>query len=87
MIEPIYLITGVTGATDGAAARELRKQGRRVCAGSSTMTTREWRRLARWASRQSSAISSISTRFAARWKAFIRSTSRCRTSSLPNLLR
>jgi NAD(P)H dehydrogenase (quinone) len=30
MSEPIYLITGVTGATGGAAARELRKQGRRV---------------------------------------------------------
>src|SRR5580704_5574109 len=30
MNEPIYLLTGVTGATGGAAARELRKQGRRV---------------------------------------------------------
>lgn len=30
MAEPIYLITGVTGATGGAAARELRRQGRRV---------------------------------------------------------
>ena len=30
MSEPIYLITGATGATGGAAARELRKQGRRV---------------------------------------------------------
>src|SRR2546429_9488427 len=30
MSEPIYLITGVTGATGGAAARELHKQGRRV---------------------------------------------------------
>jgi NAD(P)H dehydrogenase (quinone) len=30
MSEPIYLITGVTGATGGAAARELRRQGRRV---------------------------------------------------------
>jgi uncharacterized protein YbjT (DUF2867 family) len=30
MSEPIYLITGVTGATGGAAARELREQGRRV---------------------------------------------------------
>lgn len=30
MSEPIYLITGVTGATGGAAARELRKQGHRV---------------------------------------------------------
>ena len=30
MSEPIYLITGVTGATGGAAARELRKQDRRV---------------------------------------------------------
>ena len=30
MSEPIYLLTGVTGATGGAAARELRKQGRRV---------------------------------------------------------
>jgi uncharacterized protein YbjT (DUF2867 family) len=30
MTEPIYLLTGVTGATGGAAARELRKQGRRV---------------------------------------------------------
>jgi NAD(P)H dehydrogenase (quinone) len=28
--EPIYLITGVTGATGGAAARELLKQSRRV---------------------------------------------------------
>ena len=30
MNEPIYLLTGVTGATGGAAARELRKQGCRV---------------------------------------------------------
>jgi nucleoside-diphosphate-sugar epimerase len=30
MDEPIYLLTGVTGATGGAAARELRKQGRRA---------------------------------------------------------
>lgn len=30
MSEPIYLVTGVTGATGGAAARELRKQGHRV---------------------------------------------------------
>ena len=30
MSERIYLITGVTGATGGAAARELRKQGHRV---------------------------------------------------------
>ena len=30
MNEPIYLLTGVTGATGGAGARELRKQGRRV---------------------------------------------------------
>src|SRR5262244_2237522 len=30
MSEPIYLITGVTGARGGAAARELRKQDRRV---------------------------------------------------------
>src|SRR5260370_41669474 len=30
MREPIYLITGVPGATGGGAARELRKQGRRV---------------------------------------------------------
>ena len=30
MSEPLYLITGVTGATGGAAARELRRQGRRV---------------------------------------------------------
>jgi uncharacterized protein YbjT (DUF2867 family) len=30
MSEPIYLITGVTGATGGAAARELLRQGRRV---------------------------------------------------------
>jgi len=28
MTEPIYLLTGVTGATAGAAARELCKQGR-----------------------------------------------------------
>ncbi len=30
MSGPIYLITGVTGATGGAAARELLKQSRRV---------------------------------------------------------
>src|SRR5260221_3127439 len=30
MNEPIYLVTGVTGRTGGAAARELRNQGRRV---------------------------------------------------------
>jgi len=30
MNEPLYLITGATGATGGAAARELRQQGRRV---------------------------------------------------------
>lgn len=30
MSDPIYLITGVTGATGGAAARELRAHGRRV---------------------------------------------------------
>jgi len=30
MGEPIYLIAGATGATGGAAARELRKHGRRV---------------------------------------------------------
>lgn len=30
MNEPLYLIMGATGATGGAAARELRKQGRRV---------------------------------------------------------
>ena len=30
MNEPLYLIMGATGATGSAAARELRKQGRRV---------------------------------------------------------
>lgn len=41
MSEPGYLITGVTGPTGGAAARELRKQGRRASGGASYVGRRE----------------------------------------------